>query len=96
MKTNHITIMNESVVQLHGFEEIQGSFYVEIFDKRKYLLFITHERFEKDTCFKVSVDSNKQVQSKRLCDLIKEYSLENKRFLFDKNFHNYLSTNIEV
>lgn len=92
---NYLSITNENAVQLHGFEGLKDSFYVEVF-KSKYLLFVTNERFEKETCFKVEITSNREIVNAKLVQLIQDFNLENKRFLYDENFNNYLSSDIEI
>lgn len=93
---NYLTINEPNVVQLHGFEEITDYIYVEIFEEKRHLLFLTRKRPLKVNCFEVSVVENRQVKNNLLYDLIKEFNLENKRFWADEHFKNYVSTDIEA
>ena len=93
---NYLTIIEPNVVQLHGFEEITNYIYVEIFEDKKHLLFLTRKRPLKANCFEVIVVENRQIVNETLYNLIKEFNLENKRFWIDEHFKNYLSTDIEI
>ncbi len=97
MKTkNYLTVTKNNMLELHGFDEIKEYFYVEIFAEKKYLLFITNERMEKDTCFKVCLGPERTVDDERLLKLVTTFGLVSKRFLKDNHFKNYLSSDIEV
>ena len=97
MKTlNYLTINELDIVELHGFEMIKDFVYVEMFHNKEYMLLIAHERDETNYCFKVKVNDNRTIDDKRVVDLVKINKIDNKRFLQDLHFDNYLSTKISI
>lgn len=95
MKTlNYLTINELGNVELHGFEMVKDFVYVEMHGE--YMLFITHERSETNYCFRVDVNENRIISDERIVDLVKVNKVDNKRFIFNAHFNNYLSTKIDV
>lgn len=86
---NYLVDEGGITVRLVGFDEIGNFLFVSIPVSKRTLIIESHSLPEKENCFRVDVSPERTVQNRRFYELVDDFQLFQKSFIYNSPLGNY-------